>query len=95
MILTKSSKHHDYCDAGIDWATGKFARLMSHNDDKEGALSGEHMLYDYDAEAKILDIARVKIVKNTPAKIQPENVLIDENDKWQKIETVPLQETVK
>ena len=95
MILTKSSKHHDYCVAGIDCATGKFVRLMSNNHDKEGALSGDHMLYDYDAEAQILDIARVKIVKNSPTKIQPENVLIDENDKWQKIATVPLQETFK
>lgn len=95
MILTKSSKHHDYCVAGIDCVTGKFVRLMSHNDDKEGALSEEHMHYDNDADAQILDIARVKTVKNTPTKIQPENVLIDENDKWEKIATVPLQEAFK
>lgn len=85
MILTKSSKHSDYCVAGIDCVTGKFVRLMSNNDDKEGALSGDHMHYDNDVEAQILDIARVKTVKNIPTKIQPENVLIDENDKWEKL----------
>jgi len=95
MILTKSSKHHEYCVAGIDCATGKFVRLMSNNDDKEGALSGEQMHYENDAEAQILDMARVKTIKNTPTKIQPENVLIDENGKWEKIATVPKQEAFK
>jgi len=95
MILKKSSKHHEYCVAGIDCATGKFVRLMSNNDDKEGALSGEQMHYENDAEAQILDMARVKTIKNTPTKIQPENVLIDENGKWEKIATVPKQEAFK
>lgn len=95
MILTKSSKHHEYCVAGIDCTTGQFVRLMSNNVDKEGALSGDQMHYDNDTEAQILDMARVKTIKNTPTKIQPENVLIDENDKWQKIATVPKQEAFK
>lgn len=88
MILTKSSKHSDYCVAGIDCATGKFIRLISNNDDKEGALSGDHMHYDNDTEVQILDMARVdkneKLVRANIVFSLPDGDWSEEHGKYYK-----------
>ncbi len=84
-ILTKSSKFGGYCVAGIDIKSGKWIRLVSTDDASRGALSGRHMEYGDESACSILDIARVPIIKRVPSDHQPENVLIDEGKRWEKV----------
>jgi hypothetical protein len=93
IIMTKSDKHGGFCVVGIDINDGSFIRLMSNNKETFGALTPENMLYEDNSEAKILDVARVEILKPYPTKLQPENVLIDEITRWQKLGTVKQEET--
>lgn len=95
IIMTKSDKHGGFCVVGIDINDGSFIRLMSDNKETFGALTPENMLYEDNSEAKILDVARIKIIKPCPTQLQPENVLIDETTPWQKLGTVKQAETYK
>ncbi len=93
IIMTKSDKHGGFCVVGIDINDGSFIRLMSDNKETFGALTPENMLYEDNSETKILDVARVEILKHCPTQLQPENVLIDETIRWQKLGTVSQEET--
>ena len=71
MILTKSSKHHEYCVAGIDCATGKFVRLMSNKDDKMSFVFNDEeykdiAVTDPDYRDKNEKLARANVVFSLP-----------------------------
>lgn len=93
IIMTKSDKHGGFCVVGIDINDGSFIRLMSDDKETFGALTSENMLYEDNSEAKILDVARVEILKACPTKLQPENVLLDDTIHWQKLGTVNQEDT--
>ena len=93
IIMTKSDKHGGFCVVGIDINDGSFIRLMSDDKETFGALTSENMLYEDNSEAKILDVARVEILEACPAKLQSENVLIDDTIKWQKLGAVNQEDT--
>ena len=38
IILTKSSKYHGNCVTGIDTENGKWIRLMTHDEQSQGAV---------------------------------------------------------
>lgn len=85
VILTKSSKFGGYCVAGIDIKSGKWIRLVSCGDANRGPLLKKHMEYRDGSACSILDIARVPIIRRVPSDHQPENVLIDEGERWEKV----------
>lgn len=90
IILTKSSKYGGYCVAGIDIQNGNWIRLISDDDETHGALSDEDIQYENGEYCKPLDIVEVQIVRNTPSEYQPENMLIDSDEYWQKIGTATI-----
>lgn len=85
IILSKSSKHHKYCVAGIDIKSGEFVRLNSDDEIAHGALGLQDMVYGDGSICSVLDIARVCIKGKRPLATQPENVLIDSLFCWQKL----------
>lgn len=95
IIMTKSDKHGGCCVAGIDASNNNFVRLMSENKGTFGALNEDDMLYEDNSKAKILDIARIKILKDSPTPIQPENITIDTTCRWQKSGSITEKELEK
>lgn len=85
IILSKSSKHHKYCVAGIDVSTGSFVRLNSEDEVAHGALCEQDMIYENGLKCLVLDIARVIIKRHAPLKTQPENKIIDSRFNWEKL----------
>ena len=94
IILTKSSKHHGYCVAGVDAKTGKWIRLVSSDINTHGALSACHLKYKDGTYCRPLDIVSVPIIKRCPTVLQPENILIDEKAQWTKIGRASLGELI-
>ena len=94
IILTKSSKHHGYCVAGVDAKTGEWIRLVSSDVNTHGALSACHLKYKDGTYCKPLDIVSVPIIKRCPTAFQPENILIDEKTQWAKLGRVSLRELI-
>ncbi len=93
IIMTRSDKHGGFCVVGIDINDGNFIRLMSDDKETFGALTSKNMLYEDNSEAKILDVARVGILEDCPTKLQPENVLLDDTIRWQKLGAVKQEDT--
>lgn len=78
VILTESYKNGGYCVAGIDIHTGKWIRLVSEDEDTDGALTLEDLTYyKYHRVCRIFDCVIVQILKKCDNSIQPENHMID------------------
>jgi hypothetical protein len=59
VILAKSSKHSDFCIAGIDIETLEWIRPISDNDLTEGAVPREDIRYESGGEINLFDIVRI------------------------------------
>lgn len=90
-ILTKSSKNGGYCVAGIDIKNGNWVRLVSNDEDTHGALSEDDILYQDGSTCTPLDIVEIPIIELSPSKYQPENVLIDTEYYWNKLDIISLK----
>ena len=77
VILTKSNKKGGYCVAGLDSKTGEWVRLVSDDQQSNGALSKKNMTYPTGYACVPLDVVDVEIVSKQPSAYQPENLLID------------------
>ena len=95
VVLTKSAKHGKYCVAGIEIKTGKWIRLVSSDDDTDGALSNYDMRLLNGGVCEPLDLVRVEIEKTVPEKCQTENHLVVYGKKWVKIDELTIEEVVK
>lgn len=95
VILTKSTKRGGYCVAGIDIDSGEWVRLTSSDEWSHGALTNAHMTYADGTACKVLDCVRVEVVREVPIAHQPENVLIDEKRKFQKLGEWTLQDVLR
>lgn len=95
VILTKSTKRGGYCVAGVDAHSGEWVRLTSSDLWSHGALTDEHMTYEDGSICKVLDCVRIEVARAAPIKHQPENVLIDEKKKLQKLGTWSLQDILQ
>ncbi|MBQ7703810.1 MAG: hypothetical protein IJT73_00030 [Selenomonadaceae bacterium] len=84
VILAKSSKYGNYCVAGIELATNKWIRPISHDEKIEDAVTAAELTYADNTEAQILDVVEIDF-EDTPAqnKIQPENFYF-KNSTWKK-----------
>lgn len=94
-ILTMSSKNGGYCVAGVNVKNGNWIRLVSDNVYTHGALSSNDIKYQNGSYCKPLDVVQVPIVKAMPLEYQPENVLIDTNEYWEKIGTISLEDILE
>ncbi len=94
-VLTMSSKNGGYCVAGVDVKNGNWIRLVSDNVYTHGALSSNNIKYQNGSSCKPLDVVQVPIIGATPLEYQPENVLIDTKECWEKIDTISLKDILK
>lgn len=94
-ILTKSSKNNGYCVAGIDIHNGQWVRLTSNDKKTHGALVDEHMRYRDNTCCEILDVVKIPIIKKNPTEHQPENVLIHDEQYWEKLNTWSIKDVLR
>lgn len=81
VILTKSKKYCNYCIAGLDTKTSNLVRLISNDLTIHHAIKPEHITYDDGSEAQLLDVIRICSKKDSSIKWQPENYLLNTNEK--------------
>ena len=84
-ILTKSSRHGQYCVVGYDIDNSKLVRLVSGDINSQGSITGEYLICDNNKIADILDIVEVDIISNKPTETHPEDLLINELLTWKYI----------
>lgn len=84
VILTISSKHGGYCVAGLDAETGVWARLVSSDEKTHGALSRKDIRYKDGSFCKPCDRVSINIKGPFPTANQPENVLVETRQYWEK-----------
>lgn len=82
IILTKSKKHSGYCVAGIDYETGEWIRLLSSDNETEGAVPKDDLVFSNGQILEVYDIITCDLVKPCGTEVQPENWLYNENMKW-------------
>jgi len=87
VILAKSQQRDGYCIAGRELfldrkknCLGKWLRLVSADKFSHGAILPSHLSDDQDVS--VLDVVLVPIKSKQPKPGQPDNVLIDESDRW-------------
>ena len=90
VILTKSSKRGKFCVAGIDLRTQDWVRLISSNDDCDGAVSDAEMRTRDGYVFKPFDVAKVTVTKHSPIGCQSENYVISCGHPWQLLGTMTL-----
>lgn len=90
VILAKSSKNGGYCVAGIDVNSSKWVRLVSSDTNSHGALFDRDMQYRNNTFCNLLDVVRVPFLREDPSKYQPENILIDKEKRWEKIDEMSI-----
>lgn len=95
IILTESDKNHAFCVAGIDIHTGRWVRLVTEDEDTDGALTLEDLTYENGERCKVLDCVRVPIIERCGDQIQPENHLLDRNYYMEKIGKYRLGDVLK
>ena len=95
IVLARSSKHNDYCIAGIDTSTGKWIRPISKNTYKEGAIPLKDITYKNGSTVQIFDIIKINITEHQPTKAQPENYVYDPFVPWIKTDRTNLEQIIR
>lgn len=83
VILTKSSKYGGLCVAGVDFKTGDWIRLVRNNG---GQITNNIMKYKDGLSVNVLDCVTAHILGSAATLIQPENVYLDTNRGFEKVE---------
>ena len=94
VILAKSSKHGEYCIAGVDTTTGEWVRPISLNVVNEGSIPFSDIIYEDGNEVQILDKVKVNILSYAPTISQPENYVYDSKVTWKKTGISSLEEVI-
>ncbi len=92
LILTKSARYGGNCVVGIDLDSKKIIRLVSNNDKIKNSISDENMICQNGEIALQMDIVKIRLSQSLPSKYQPENMLLDDSYKWQKIRKSNFQD---
>jgi len=71
IILTKSKKHSGYCVAGIDYETGEWIRLLSSDNETEGAVPRDDLVFSNGQILEVYDIITCDLVKPCGTEVQP------------------------
>ncbi len=91
IILTKSAKINGFCVAGIDISNGQWIRLVSDDENGEGAVSKDDLTFQNGTQAEIFDLVAVECMP-APTEAQTENYLYDNGYYWEKIRTMSPEE---
>ena len=91
LIMTKSAKINGFCVAGIDISNGRWIRLVSDDENGEGAVSREGLTFQNGTQAKIFDLVAVEC-EYFPTEAQSENYLYDNHFYWEKIGAMNREE---
>ncbi|WP_303930394.1 dual OB domain-containing protein [Ruminococcus sp.] len=91
LIMTKSAKINGFCVAGIDISNGRWIRLVSDDENGEGAVSREDLTFQNGMQAEIFDLVAVEC-KYFPTEAQSENYLYDNQFYWEKIRAMNREE---
>ena len=94
VILAMSEKNNNYCVAGIDIDTGKWARPYSNFTDIAGAVPEEHLIYSNGKHVNIFDVVRIQFEQPCYNSVQPENFYYNHSKKWQYIDKLTLHKTI-
>jgi hypothetical protein len=108
VVLAKSYKPGGRCIAGrrvtyktaTDVEVGEWIRPVANDNTGKGALTEGMYTYDDGSLVRVLDIVKIPVISSYPIYGQPENYVIDENKKWEKIGSLnassipPLSENV-
>lgn len=96
VVLTKSSKYHNYCVAGINLENGELVRLVTNDSSIQGAVKESELTCCDGNIIDVLDVIEVSIddygEKN---KIQPENVLLNSNESPKIIGKMSIDDVLK
>jgi hypothetical protein len=95
VILTKSAKKKGYCVAGIDLNTHDWVRLISSNDECDGALSDSEMRSRGGYTFQPLDVVRVTISEQAPIGCQTENYIVAYGYPWQSLGKMNFQDVLR
>ena len=95
LILTKSSKHDNYCVAGVDVKTREWVRLVSTCDERDGAVSRYEMTDRNGYEIVPLDVVRVVVNRKCPIGCQSENYELSYGYKWQLIDRISFYDAMQ
>lgn len=87
IILTKSAKINGFCVAGIDITNGQWIRLVSDDENGEGAVAREDLTFEDGTQAEIFDLVAVEC-EPVATYSQAENYLYDKTHCWTKIRTM-------
>lgn len=90
-ILTKSSRHKQYCVVGYDICNNKLVRLVSEDYDSQGSITDAHLTYSNGEIVSVLDLVDIEIKFDCPSETHPEDLLIDETKKWVFVEKFSLE----
>lgn len=91
LIMTKSAKINGFCVAGIDISNGRWIRLVSDDENCEGAVSRDDLTFQNGIQAEVFDLVAVEC-EPSPTAAQSENYLYDNGYYWDKIRTMSTEE---
>lgn len=95
IILAKSSKHHGHCVGGVEVGTGNWIRLVSEDEETDGALTDQDMISADGSPCGVLDKVTVTCLRENPTDNQPENYLIDRSVPFVKNGVATLEEVLQ
>lgn len=95
IILTKSSKYHGNCVTGIDTETGKWVRLMTHDEQSQGAVPDILLSYADGKPLEVMDTVSAPIEEWCGDRIHPENYYLDEDYYFQKLGNASFSEVLE
>ncbi len=94
IIMTKSSKYHGNCVTGIDTENGKWIRLMTHDEQSQGAVPNILLKYADGTPLEVLDKVTAPIEEYCGDNLHPENYYLDEKCYFEKQGTASFSEVL-
>ncbi len=91
ICLAISRKHGGYCIAGKDILNQEWIRPVSNFETEE--LYSAQIICSNGKQPELFDILEIPFIEEVPKDYQPENILIDEGNKWIKLEKYPITDS--
>lgn len=92
LILALSTKHSQYCVAGINIENNQLVRIISNNLATNGAISRAQLILTSNKMAKVLDIIEVPDTQHSPSHMQVENYLVSQNVRFDYVYSINVRD---
>lgn len=73
VVLAKSAKYGGYCVAGIELGTNRWIRPVTHDENTQGAVPADAIVYADKTEIQPLDVVQIEFASADASEVQPEN----------------------